>query len=207
MITFTILFPLSLLRYCSWGTVCLMLYLCFVSLYYYRKRKSKLFVLAENWHIEYLEDANFYSDISFSQFSTLNPFLGKFKPKKVKIITFIITFMIFFPPQSLTLLRFEAPCTVCCIYVLRACNITEKKVKDVRFAWKLAYRVSRGCWFLFRNWFSEFPILNPFLGKFGLKKPKLFVLLENWHTHTHTHTEYPEDADSYFDISFLKFQT
>ena len=101
MITFTILFPLSLLRYCSWGTVCLMLYLCFVSLYYYRKRKSKLFVLAENWHIEYLEDANFYSDISFSQFPTLNPFLGKFKPKKVKIITFIITFMIFFPPNRL----------------------------------------------------------------------------------------------------------
>ena len=48
--------------------------------------------------------------------------------------------------------------------------------------------VYRGCWFLFRQYFFELPTLNPFLGKFGLKKSKLFVLPENWHTHTHTHT-------------------
>ena len=31
--------------------------------------------------------------------------------------------------------------------------------------------------------------------------------LAHTHTHTHTHTEYLKDADSYFDVSFLKFQT
>ena len=52
---------------------------------------------------------------------------------------------------------------------------------------------------------------------------KLFVLPKNWHARTHTQTlrerererqrqterekEYLEDVDSYFDISFLKFQT
>ena len=42
---------------------------------------------------------------------------------------------------------------------------------------------------------------NPFLGKFRPKKSKLLFLPENWHTW------YLEDADSYSDISFLKFQT
>ena len=42
---------------------------------------------------------------------------------------------------------------------------------------------------------------NPFLGKFGPKKSNLSFLLENWHKW------YVEDADSYFDISFLNFKT
>ena len=48
-----------------------------------------------------------------------------------------------------------------------------------------------------------FWISNPksILGKFGLKKSKLLVLRENWHV------QYLKDADSYFDVSFLKFQT
>ena len=51
----------------------------------------------------------------------------------------------------------------------------------------------------------EVLILNPdpqnsFLGKFGLKKWKFSVLSENWHTW------YLKDADSYSNISFLKFQ-
>ena len=41
---------------------------------------------------------------------------------------------------------------------------------------------------------------NPFLGKFGFKKWKFSVLSENWHTW------YLKDADSYSNISFLKFQ-
>ena len=63
------------------------------------------------------------------------------------------------------------------------------------------------------------------MAKFGRKKSKFLVLTENWNTYTHTHThthiythtythtliythiEYLEDADSYFDMSFLKFQT
>ena len=65
----------------------------------------KLFILTENWHTCYLEDADSFSDISF-WVSNSKSILGQ---------------------------------------------ISAKKVKLVRFAWKLAHMVSRGCWFLFRN--------------------------------------------------------
>ena len=71
-----------------------------------------------------------------------------------------------------------------------------EKVKIVCFARKLAHMMSRGCGFLFRHYFSEFPILNPFLGKFGPKNSKFLVFPENWNTW------YLEDADSYSDIIF-----
>ena len=32
--------------------------------------KSKLSILSENWHKEYLEDVDYYSDISFLKFQT-----------------------------------------------------------------------------------------------------------------------------------------
>ena len=54
-------------------------------------------------------------------------------------------------------------------------QIWAKNFKVALFARKLARMVSRGYWFLFRHWFSELPTLNPFLGKFRMKKPKLFV--------------------------------
>ena len=79
-------------------------------------------------------------------------------------------------------------------------QIWTKKIKAVRFVWKLAHIVSQGCWFLFQYCFSEFPTLNSFLGKFGPKMSNLSVLSKNWHTC------YLEDADSYSDISFLNFQ-
>ena len=75
-----------------------------------------------------------------------------------------------------------------------------EKLKVVQFGWKLAHRVSRRCWFLFRHYFSQFPTLNPFLDKFGPKNSKLFILTKNWHTW------YIEDADSYSDNSFLNCQ-
>ena len=80
-------------------------------------------------------------------------------------------------------------------------QVWAKKVKVVRFNWKLAQIISRGCWFLFQHWFYEFPTVNSLLGKFGPKKSNLFILLENWHTW------YLEDADSYFKISFLIFKS
>ena len=64
----------------------------------------------------------------------------------------------------------------------------------------LAHMASRGCWILFWHYFSKFSTLNPFMGNFVLKKSKLSVLLENWHT------KYLQDGDSYFGISFLNFQ-
>ena len=76
-----------------------------------------------------------------------------------------------------------------------------EKIKVVRFVWKLAHRLSRGCWILFQPHFSGFPTLIPFLGKFEPKKSNLYILPGNWHT------EFLEDVDSFSDISFLKFQT
>ena len=61
-------------------------------------------------------------------------------------------------------------------------EIWAKKVKVVQFGWKLAHRVSRQCWFVFRHYFSQFPILNPFLDKFRSKNSKLFILTKNWRT-------------------------
>ena len=58
-------------------------------------------------------------------------------------------------------------------------KIQAKKCKVVRFVAKLAHMISGGCGFLFRHWFSEFLILNPFLGKFGLKKSELSVSPKN----------------------------
>ena len=85
-------------------------------------------------------------------------------------------------------------------------EIWTEKLKVVPFeklscqSWKLAYRVSRRCLFLFRRYFSQFPTLNPFLDKPGFKNSKFFILTENWHTW------YMEDADSYPGNSFLNCQ-
>ena len=80
-------------------------------------------------------------------------------------------------------------------------QICSKKVKVVKFGWKLTHRVSRRCWFLFRHYFSQFPTLNPFLDKFGSKNSKLFILTKNWHTW------YIRDADSYSDNIFFELPT
>ena len=61
-----------------------------------------------------------------------------------------------------------------------------KKVKFVQFGWKLVHRVSRHV-----DCYSDISFLNCqpwiyFLGKFGLKKSKMFVSPENWHTRTCT---------------------
>ena len=79
-------------------------------------------------------------------------------------------------------------------------QIWVKKVKVVYFAWKLVHILSRGCWFLFQHQFSEFQNVNPFLSKFVPKNSKLSSLAENWHT------ECLDDVDSYTDITFLSFE-
>ena len=56
-------------------------------------------------------------------------------------------------------------------------QIWDKKVKVVRFNWKLAHMISRGCWFLSQHLFYGFPTLNSFLAKFGPKKSKFLFCL------------------------------
>ena len=80
-------------------------------------------------------------------------------------------------------------------------QIWAKTVKVVCFKWKLTHIISRGCWFLlFQHQFYDFPTLNSFLGKFGPKKLKLFILPKSWLTW------YLEDADSYVNICFFNFK-
>ena len=62
-----------------------------------------------------------------------------------------------------------------------------KKVKVVRFAWKLVHMVFWGCWFLFQHYFLNFQPKSHFWAILHWKRQS-YVLPENWHTHTHTHT-------------------
>ena len=96
-------------------------------------------------------------------------------------------FIILFTPDCLHLLQFGALCTLCCIYVLWAYNIIEKKLK---------------LFVLPENWqsVSRIMILIPTL-VFWISNPKS-IFVEIWsekvkticfawklaHTHTHTHT-------------------
>ena len=70
-------------------------------------------------------------------------------------------------------------------------QIWAEEVEAFCFAWKLAYRLCRGCWFLLRQYFSEFPTLNPFCLYLSWKVKALLFWLEietQTHTHTHAHT-------------------
>ena len=132
------------------------------------------------------------------KFRPQNPFFGKFGSKKSKFYVFpeIGTHGILTIPILIPKLVFWISNPKSIFGQIRA-----KKVKVIQFGWKLAHRVSRQCWFLFRHYFSQFPTLNPFLDKFGSKNSKLFILTKNWHTW------YIRDADSYSDNIFFELPT
>ena len=148
-------------------------------------KKSKLSVLTENWHTWYLGSANSESGLGFLKFQPKINFWANLGWKNqsclffLKIGTYgILTMLILIPTLAFWI---SDPKSI-------FGKIWAKKVKVVQFGRKLAHRVSRQCWFVFRHYFSQFSTLNPFLGKLGLKKSKLFVLPENWHTRTYTHS-------------------
>ena len=98
-------------------------------------KKSKLSVLPENWHTWYLEDAG----------STLNPFLGKPRSKVPNH-----HFLLKLGTQSILKMLILIPILVFSISNLKFIfvQIWAENVKVFRFAWKLAYRLYRGYWFL-----------------------------------------------------------
>ena len=148
-----------------------------------RKNQSCLFFLKiDTWH---LDDADSYSGISFLDFRPQIHFwqnLGQ-KSQSCPIWLKIGT-------QSVSTMLILIPTLFFSVSNPKSFfgQIWAKKFKVVHFDWKLAHMVYRGCWFLFRQYFFELPTLNPFFGKFGLKKSKLFVLPENWHTRTYTNS-------------------
>ena len=161
-------------------------------------KKSKLSVVTENWHTWYLGSADSESWLSFWNSDPKIHFWANLGQKSqsclfyLKIGTHVI----------ISRLLILVPTLVFWISKPKSIfgQIWTGKLKVVQFGWKFAHRVSRQCWFLFRHYFSQFPTLNPFLDKFGLKNSKFFVLTENWHTW------YIEDADSYSNNSFLNCQ-
>ena len=152
-------------------------------------KKSKLSVLTENWHTWYLGSADSESGLGFLKFRHLKIHFWANLGRKnqsclffLKIGTYgILTMLILIPTLAFWI---SDPNSI-------FGKIWAKKVKVVKFGWKLTHRVSRQCWFLFRHYFSQFPTLNPFLDKFGPKNSKLINLTKNWHTW------YIEDTDSY----------
>ena len=154
--------------------------------------KKSLF--PENWHTWNLDNGDFSSNISFLNFETEIHFWANLDQKSqsclfcLKIGTHVISkLLILVPTWAFSVSKPKS--------ILG--QIWTEKLKVVQFGWKLAYRVSRRCWFLCQHYFSQVPTLILFLDKFGPKNSKLFILTENWSTW------YIEDADSYFDNSFL----
>ena len=67
-------------------------------------------------------------------------------------------------------------------------QIWTEKIKVVQFGWKLTYRLSRRCWFLFQDYYSQCQTLNPF-------SAKIKVVHFDWKL-----------ADSYWDNTFPNCQ-
>ena len=159
-------------------------------------KNSKLSVLSENWCSQYLKDADSKSRLRFLKFWTQNPFWANLGPKSqscpfcLKIGTHGISKMLILIPTL--------------VFWISNPNflfgqIWAKKVKVVRFNWKLTQ------WYLGSAdsesglWFLNFWPQKSILGKFGLKRSKFCVFPENWHAW------HLDDADSYSNISFLNF--
>ena len=160
----------------------------------FRPKNSKLPVLSENLCTQYLKDADYESRLRFLKFWPQNPLLGKFGSKNSKLSVFSENWYSWYLKDAdsysnNSFLNSDLKSIFGKIWT--------KKVKVVQSGWKLAHRVSRQCSFLFWHYFSQFPILNHFLNKFGSKNSKLFILTKNWHTW------YVKDADSYSDNIFL----
>ena len=141
-----------------------------------------MFVLPENWYTCYPKVGDLCSNISFLNFKMWIHFWANLDRKTESCPTWLTI-----GTQSVLAMLILIP-----ILLLSVSNpksifgqVWAKKFKVVHFDLKLAHMVYRGCWFLLRQYFFELLTLNPFLGKFGLKK--LFVLPENWHTRTYTH--------------------
>ena len=119
-------------------------------------KKWKLSVLPENWHIWYLGGTDSASRLRLPRFRPQNPFSANLG-RKIQSCSLCLEVGM----QSISKMLILIPTLVFWISNTKSTfmQVWDKKVKAVRFAWKLA------------------------------------------------HTQYLEDADSFFDISFVKFQT
>ena len=116
-------------------------------------KRSKLFILTENWHTEYLEDANSYSVNSFLNILPEIYFLANLGQKSQLFVL---------PENQHTGYLEDANC-YCNISFLNFQPFLGKfwLKKSVCFAWKITHTVSRGLWFLFLCYqFSQISNIN-----------------------------------------------
>ena len=112
----------------------------------FRPKNSKLSMLTEN--LKELGDADSKSGHSFLKFGPRNPFLGKFGQKS-QCYQFCLKIGTQSLSRMLILILSLVFWTSYPKFILG--QIWAEKVKVVCFAWKLAYGISRGCWFLLRH--------------------------------------------------------
>ena len=109
-------------------------------------KRSKLSILTENWHTEYLEDADSYSVISFLNFLPEIYFWANLGWKSQSSL-----FCLKINMQSISRMLILIATLVVWISNPQSFfgQIWAEKDKAVSFARKLVHTVSRGCWFLF----------------------------------------------------------
>ena len=124
----------------------------------------------QNFFLGKIRSKKLTFSLKIGTFPTLNPFLSKFGPKKSKL---------FILPKSWhththTHTHTQSTSMVLILFLILVFSKYKPK--------------SRGCCFLFWDWFSKIPILNPFFGQIWAKKVEFPTLPESWYT------EYREDV-------------
>ena len=179
---------------------------------------QKLSILTENWHTWYIGGFDSESRLRLLKFRPQNLFLGKFRPKSQSCL-----FCLNIGTHGISRMLILISTLVSNPNFLYG-QVWAKKVKVVRFKWKLARMVSWKYRFVnpdldFRNsdpkihfwanldWKTQ---SCPVWLKIGIQSVStMLILIPTWHTRSYTRscTRTYAHTRSYFDISFLKFQT
>ena len=101
----------------------------------FRPENSKLFIFTENWHTWHLGSADSEFLPNLGRKSQRYPFCLKIGTHDISRMLILVPTWVFWISNPKSIFG----------------QIWTKKVKVAHFGWKLAYRVSRGCWFLFRH--------------------------------------------------------
>ena len=132
----------------------------------FRPKNLKLSILTENWYTWHGGGADSKSRHRFLKLRPQNSFWANLGRKSQSCL-----FYLKIGTNGISRILILIPTLVFWISNPKSIfgQIWAKKVKVVYFDWKLAHRVSRRFWFLFRHYFSQFPSLNPFLANLGRK--------------------------------------
>ena len=130
----------------------------------------------QNWFTWYLGGADSEYRLRISKFRPQTPYLGKFGPKRTKLSVLSRYWHAWYLKDAdaysyISFVNFQTK--------IHFRQIWAKKVKVVRFVWKLTHMVPRGWWFLFQELFSGFQTKNRFLVIFRPKKSNLCILVED----------------------------